>query len=51
AARWLRWGRLSLPQLMAIAAGIGGAGLASLLTALCLDSRHLGGGLPDLLLL
>ena len=35
----------------AIAAGIGGVALAAILAALCLNYKHFGGGLPDLLLM
>ena len=35
----------------AIAAGLGGVALAAILAALCLNYKHFGGGLPDLLLM
>lgn len=35
----------------AVAAGLGGVGLAAILAALCLNYKHFGGGLPDLLLM
>ena len=49
--RWLRWDRYTLPLLQATAVGLTSSGLAAVLTALCLDSRHLSGGMPDLLLI
>jgi hypothetical protein len=51
AVRWLRWDRYTLPLLQATAVGLTSSGLAAVLTALCLDSRHLSGGMPDLLLI
>lgn len=35
----------------AVAAGLGGVALAAILAALCLNYKHFGGGLPDLLLM
>lgn len=35
----------------AIAAGLGGPAVAAVLAALCLNYKHFGGGLPDLLLM
>lgn len=35
----------------AVAAGLGGRTLAAALAALCLNHKHFGGGLPDLLLM
>ena len=40
---------LSVPK--AAAAGLGGRGLAAAFAALCLNFKHFGGGLPDLLLM
>lgn len=34
-----------------IAAGLGGPAVAAILAALCLNHKHFGGGLPDLLLM
>lgn len=34
-----------------MAAGLGGVALAAILAALCLNYKHFGGGLPDLLLM
>lgn len=34
-----------------MAAGLGGRALAAILAALCLNHKHFGGGLPDLLLM
>lgn len=35
----------------AVAAGLGGRAVAAVLAALCLNHKHFGGGLPDLLLM
>lgn len=37
--------------MQAIAAGLGGPAVAAVLAALCLNYKHFGGGLPDLLLM
>ncbi|CAM9590186.1 unnamed protein product [Ectocarpus fasciculatus] len=49
--RGLNWDRSSVRHLQAIAAGLGGAAMAAILAALCLNHKHFGGGLPDLLLM
>ncbi len=47
----MRWGAggWSLAATQAAACGVGGAGLAAVCRALCIDYRHLAGGMPDLL--
>ncbi|CBJ26014.1 conserved unknown protein [Ectocarpus siliculosus] len=49
--RGLNWDRSSVRHLQAIAAGLGGPAMAAILAALCLNHKHFGGGLPDLLLM
>ncbi|CAM9218865.1 unnamed protein product [Scytosiphon promiscuus] len=49
--RGLNWDRASVRHLQAIAAGLGGRAVAAVLAALCLNHKHFGGGLPDLLLM
>ncbi|CAN0037698.1 unnamed protein product, partial [Hapterophycus canaliculatus] len=49
--RGLNWERTSVRHLQAIAAGLGGRAVAAVLAALCLNHKHFGGGLPDLLLM
>ncbi|CAN0430276.1 unnamed protein product [Ectocarpus sp. 12 AP-2014] len=49
--RGLNWDRSSVRHLQAIAAGLGGPAMAAVLAALCLNHKHFGGGLPDLLLM
>eukprot|EP00804_Cyclotella_cryptica_P013630 CCRYP_012948-RA/>CCRYP_012948-RA protein AED:0.21 eAED:0.21 QI:450/1/1/1/0/0/2/121/1455 len=42
---------MDLRSLSCVAAGLGGAALASICRSLCFDYRHYSGGLPDLLLI
>lgn len=49
--RGLSWTRSSVRHLQAVAAGLGGPAVAAILAALCLNHKHFGGGLPDLLLM
>ena len=50
AIRGVAWDTYPLAFLQVVAVGLGGPALARILAALALDSAHLSGGLPDLLL-
>ena len=47
--RGVRWDAWTLSGLQAAACCIGGRGMAASFRALCINYRHLSGGLPDLL--
>ncbi|CAN0370285.1 unnamed protein product, partial [Phaeothamnion confervicola] len=49
--RGVSWDRHSVRQLQAVAAGLGGRGVAAVLATLSLSHKHFSGGMPDLLLL
>jgi hypothetical protein len=49
-ARGLRWAAQPLQLLQLLAVGLGGPALACLCDALCMDHKHLTGGMPDLLM-